>query len=160
MHPESQKEWLMITYNFQLADWYVLYKIERKSQPTNTRSTVSKYKLDSDSHSLILRCLLKDEPAIENSFSAELPTDIFDHKLLTGVKLRIPCTTWEHEQARSLFGLNYRGKTTTAFVHKVRYPNSKKVEFELEFPEIPSKIYKSWIFNLEYVLKYACELYA
>jgi hypothetical protein len=134
------------------------------TKPANTRNIVSKYKLDSDSHSLILRCLQKNDPVSENpnpssdEHNDRLGDDNFDHKLLIGVKLHIPCTTWEHEQARSFFGLHYRDKITTAVVCKVRYPNTKKVEFELEFPEIPSKIYKSWIFNLEYVLKYACEL--
>ena len=137
------------------------------SQPNNTRGgTLPKYKLDSDSHSLILRCLQKDEPIIEDtdSNSKESPANAqpgdenFDHKLLMGMKLLVPCKTWNHEQARSFFGRNYRDKTTTAFVRKIRYPNTKKVEFELEFPEIPSQLYKSWIFDLEYVLKYACEL--
>jgi hypothetical protein len=74
------------------------------------------------------------------------------------MKLVVPCSTWNHEQARSFFGLTYRDKSTAAFVSKVQYPNTKKVLFELEFPEIPSRINKKWSFNLEYVLKYACGL--
>ena len=85
--------------------------------------------------------------------------DNFEHKMLVGMKLVVPCNTWEHDDARQYFDLRYRDKTTTAFVRKVFFPNTKKVSFDLEFPEIPQAIYKTWAFPLEYVLKYVCGLH-
>jgi uncharacterized membrane protein len=75
------------------------------------------------------------------------------------MKLVIPCNTWDHDDARRYFGVRYRDQTTAAFVRKVTSPNTKKVAFALEFPEIPADIYQTWTFPLENVLKYACGLH-
>jgi hypothetical protein len=107
--------------------------------------------------------LQKNDPTeeLQNSEARnfQLGDDNFDHRILEGMKLKIPCTTWDHDDARSFFGIHYKDKTTTAYVRKVHKPNTKTVKFDLEFPEIPPAVYKTWVFDLEYVLKYACGLH-
>ena len=136
--------------------------IERNNP--NSKNVSPKYKLDSEQHGVILRCLQNIDPAKEQTvISSENVVscpgdDNFDHKLLVNMKLVVPCSTWQLDDARKYFGLHYHDKTTVAFVRKVKSPNTKRVAFDLEFPEIPPSIYKTWTFPLDSVLKYACGL--
>lgn len=159
--------------NFQLIDAQIiinakhiisgklnLEEIEGQNNQRGARKT--KYKLDSDEHNLILQCLQKDDnrnaASIENAdaISAIQPGDInFDHKILLNLKLTVPCDTWGHEQAREFFGANYRGRTTAAFVRRIKFPNTRKAKFELEFPDIPEKVWRKWEFGIDYILKYS-----
>jgi len=65
-----------------------------------------KYKLDSDQHHVLLRSLQKNDPGaeFENSQQLNVPPgdDNFDHRMLVGMKLIIPCATWVHDDARSI----------------------------------------------------------
>ena len=123
-------------------------KLDLGTSDTTNSSVCTKYKLDSEQHNLILRCLQRQDPSEHQdlSITASNPKinppgdENFDHKILLGMKLLIPCNTWDHDDARRYFGVRYRDQITAAFVRKVTSPNTKKVAFDLEFPEIPAAI--------------------
>jgi hypothetical protein len=136
---------LLVNVEHLISGNFAMECLENTSIRRANSNVSPKYKLDSEQHGTILRCLQKVDPAKSHSFqSIENDTsspgdENFDHKLLVDLKLVIPCNTWQHEDARKYFGLQYHNKTTTAFVRKVKSPNTKKVAFDLEFPESSPK---------------------
>ena len=154
---------------FQLSDQVLLANAEHiisgklHFEVLECPNGATKYKLDGDQHNLLLRSLQKND-----NLEAELTSlsdghikpgdNNFDHKILLNLKLNVPCRTWDHESARNYFGAQYRQKNTTAYVAKIKNPNTKKVKFILRFLEIPENDWKNWEFGLDYVLQYVCNL--
>ena len=141
---------------------YIISGKLAREHSAETLAKRPKYKLDSDQHHVLLRSLQKNDPTAElkNPKQPNVPPgyDNFNQRMLVGIKLIIPRSTGIHEDARSFFGIHYKDKTTTVFVRKVIHPNTKRTKSDLEFTEIPPSMYKTWTFNWQYVLKYACGL--
>ena len=79
---------------------------------------------------------------------------LVDFSILKGVKLEVPCNTWEQEDAGKYFGVGCELKSTVLTgSHRVVKPASHHPAFSLRFPARKFSGY-----SLQYVFRHATEI--
>ena len=88
---------------------------------------------------------------------AEVEADSRFYDDFVGVELIVPCSTWDPERAVELFGPDFKHKTTSATIVKVK--RGRKIGepmFDIMFCELKRQIYTNY--NLDYILNYTDEV--
>jgi hypothetical protein len=75
-----------------------------------------------------------------------------------GVRLSVPCKTWDAAYALKCFGEDFESKSVEGVIVKAKSSRSgKKPRFDVQFPDKPGeKLYVN--FDLDYILKYSEEV--